>query len=105
MPLRITSPFPNSSMPKGSGVMDCTGFRTKYIASQLPAVSPALATKRGIVADLGSGASMCALSNGRSIESTMRFIALDSLPMGTRPEQVDRESCCTSLRERTPTTS
>jgi acetate kinase len=42
-----------------------------------------------IVAHLGSGASMCALSGGRSIESTMGFTALDGLPMGTRPGQTD----------------
>ena len=42
-----------------------------------------------IVAHLGSGASMCALVNGRSIESTMGFTALDGLPMGTRCGQID----------------
>jgi acetate kinase len=42
-----------------------------------------------IVAHLGSGASMCALSGGRSVESTMGFTALDGLPMGTRPGQID----------------
>ncbi len=32
---------------------------------------------------------MCALNNGHSIESTMGFTALDGLPMGTRPGQLD----------------
>ena len=32
---------------------------------------------------------MCALSGGRSIESTMGFTALDGLAMGTRPGQLD----------------
>jgi acetate kinase len=32
---------------------------------------------------------MCALLGGRSIESTMGFTALDGLPMGTRPGQLD----------------
>ncbi len=32
---------------------------------------------------------MCALDNGRSVESTMGFTALDGLPMGTRPGQID----------------
>jgi len=41
------------------------------------------------VAHLGSGASMCALVSGKSIESTMGFTALDGLPMGTRPGQLD----------------
>ena len=42
-----------------------------------------------IVAHLGSGASMCAIKDGRSVESTMGFTALDGLPMGTRPGQID----------------
>jgi acetate kinase len=42
-----------------------------------------------IVAHLGSGASMCALKGGQSVESTMGFTALDGLPMGTRPGQLD----------------
>jgi acetate kinase len=32
---------------------------------------------------------MCALADGRSIESTLGFTALDGLPMGTRPGQLD----------------
>jgi acetate kinase len=32
---------------------------------------------------------MCALLGGRSLESTMGFTALDGLPMGTRPGQLD----------------
>jgi len=36
-----------------------------------------------------AGASMCALADGRSIESTMGFTALDGIPMGTRPGQID----------------
>jgi acetate kinase len=32
---------------------------------------------------------MCAIANGRSVESTMGFTALDGLPMGTRPGQID----------------
>src|SRR5262249_30259402 len=41
------------------------------------------------VAHLGSGASLCALSAGKSIDSSMGFTALDGLPMGTRPGQLD----------------
>jgi acetate kinase len=42
-----------------------------------------------IVAHLGSGASMCALKNGKSVDSTLGFTALDGLCMGTRPGAVD----------------
>jgi acetate kinase len=65
------------------------GLSYEYIADLLPRVAPEIAGGRVIVAHLGNGASMCALSNGRSIESTMGFTALDGLPMGTRPGQID----------------
>jgi acetate kinase len=65
------------------------GLSYEYIASRLSEVAPQVASGRVIVAHLGSGASMCALANGRSIESTMGFTALDGLPMGTRPGQLD----------------
>jgi acetate kinase len=51
-------------------------------------MAPEIASGRVIVAHLGSGASMCALAGGRSIESTMGFTARDGLPMGTRPGQM-----------------
>jgi acetate kinase len=65
------------------------GLSYEYIAQRLPQVAPAIAGGRVIVAHLGSGASMCALAGGRSVESTMGFTALDGLPMGTRPGQLD----------------
>ena len=65
------------------------GLSYEYIAHRLPAVAPDIAAGRVIVAHLGSGASMCALLGGRSIESTMGFTALDGVPMGTRPGQLD----------------
>ena len=65
------------------------GLSYEYIASRLPQVAPEIANGRVIVAHLGSGASMCALMGGRSVETTMGFTALDGLPMGTRPGQID----------------
>jgi len=65
------------------------GLSYEYIAGRLRDVAPHAARGRVIVAHLGSGASMCALADGRSIESTMGFTALDGLPMGTRPGQID----------------
>jgi acetate kinase len=65
------------------------GLSYEYIAQTLPEVAPEIASGRVIVAHLGSGASMCALLGGRSVESTMGFTALDGLPMGTRPGQID----------------
>jgi acetate kinase len=65
------------------------GLSYEYIAKTLPQIAPGIAKGRVIVAHLGSGASMCALNQGRSAESTMGFTALDGLPMGTRPGQID----------------
>jgi acetate kinase len=65
------------------------GLSYEYIAGRLREVAPEIADRRVVVAHLGSGASMCALSGGKSIESTMGFTALDGIPMGTRPGQID----------------
>jgi acetate kinase len=65
------------------------GLSYEYVSDRLREVAPDVAAKRVIVAHLGSGASLCALSNSRSVESTMAFTALDGLPMGTRPGQID----------------
>lgn len=65
------------------------GLSYEYIARRLRDVAPEIADGRIVVAHLGSGASMCALKSGKSVESTMGFTALDGLPMGTRPGQLD----------------
>ncbi len=65
------------------------GLSYEYIAQALPQVAPEVADGRVIVAHLGSGASLCALKAGRSLDSTMGFTALDGLPMGTRPGALD----------------
>jgi acetate kinase len=65
------------------------GLSYEYVAQRLFEVAPAIAGGRVIVAHLGSGASMCGLLNGSSVESTMGFTALDGIPMGTRPGQID----------------
>jgi acetate kinase len=65
------------------------GLSYEYIASVLPQVAPEIAHGRVIVAHLGSGASLCAMRNGKSVDSTLGFTALDGLCMGTRPGTVD----------------
>ncbi|MGF1612837.1 MAG: acetate/propionate family kinase [Gammaproteobacteria bacterium] len=63
------------------------GLSYEYIAMKLPQYVPGAA--RVVVAHLGSGASLCAIRDGKSIESTLGFSALDGLPMGTRPGTLD----------------
>ena len=81
--------LPRAFYDKGIRRYGFHGLSYQYIAARLPEIAPEIAGGRVIVAHLGSGASMCALAGGRSIESTMGFTALDGLPMGTRPGQLD----------------
>ena len=65
------------------------GLSYEYIASVLPRLAPDIAAKRVIISHLGSAASLCALNNGRSVDSSFGFTALDGLCMGTSPGALD----------------
>jgi acetate kinase len=65
------------------------GLSYESIARSLQQRAPKLAGGRVVVAHLGSGASLCAIRDGVSVDSTMGFTALDGLPMGTRCGSVD----------------
>lgn len=65
------------------------GLSYEFIAQELPRVAPELAGKKVIVAHLGNGASLCAMENQRSMDSSMGFSALDGLVMGTRSGSID----------------
>ncbi|HJZ73472.1 MAG TPA: acetate/propionate family kinase [Vicinamibacterales bacterium] len=65
------------------------GLSYEYVSSVLPQVAPEIARRRVIVAHLGSGASLCALRGGASVDSSFGFTALDGLCMGTRPGAID----------------
>lgn len=65
------------------------GLSYEYVSQRLTEIAPEVARGRVIIAHLGSGASMCAVKEGRSIASTMGFSAMDGLIMGTRPGNLD----------------
>jgi len=65
------------------------GLSFEFIARRLAEISPALADKRTVVAHLGNGASLCAMRNGRSADTTMGLTPLDGLMMGTRCGAID----------------
>jgi len=65
------------------------GLSYEFIARRLRVLDPRLARRRVIVAHLGNGASLCAMLDGRSIDTTMSFTALDGLLMGSRPGNLD----------------
>jgi acetate kinase len=82
-------PLPRELRQAGIQRYGFHGLSYEYIASVLPEVAPKVASGRVIVAHLGSGASLCALKEGKSVDSTLGFTALDGLCMGTRPGALD----------------
>jgi acetate kinase len=82
-------PLPREIRDSGVQRYGFHGLSYEYIASVLPQVAPEIARGRVIVAHLGSGASLCALKDGRSVDHTLGFTALDGLCMGTRPGALD----------------
>lgn len=65
------------------------GISYEYIAQAFARIDPARAAGRVIAAHLGNGASACAMRNGKSVDSSMGFTALDGLMMGSRPGALD----------------
>jgi len=65
------------------------GLSFEFIAGQLKDMSPSLAGKRSVVAHLGSGASLCAMRDGVSVDTTMGLTPLDGLMMATRCGAID----------------
>jgi acetate kinase len=65
------------------------GLSYKHVASELATLDPDLAKGRVICAHLGSGASLCGMVEGVSIDTSMGFSALDGVPMATRPGSLD----------------
>jgi acetate kinase len=81
--------LPRALTAKGIRGYGFHGLSYEYIVSVMPEVAPDRANGRLVVAHLGNGASMCAISAGRSVATTMTFTAVDGLPMGTRTGSLD----------------
>lgn len=68
------------------------GFHGLAFASamrQLTVLDPALATARLVLVHLGGGSSLCAVADGRSVDTTMGLTPLDGVPMATRSGTLD----------------
>ncbi len=75
-------PVPETITAHGVRHWGFHGISYAYISRQLTAVAPN--AKRVIVAHLGGGASLCAMLDGKSIDTSMQFGAITGLPMATR---------------------
>lgn len=65
------------------------GLSYTYIAGKLHKIAPDIAGGKVVTAHLGSGASLCAMSARKSIDTSMGFSALDGIPMAARPGWID----------------
>jgi len=74
------------------------GISYDYISRQVPRFAPE--ARRVIAAHLGGGASMCAMLDGRSVDTTMGFAGLTGLPMATRSGDVPQDALLYLLRRK-----
>src|ERR1700722_6109497 len=65
------------------------GLSYEYVDHELHRLDARLLEGRVIVAHLGNGASMVALRQGNSVDTSMGFTPLEGLVMGTRSGDVD----------------
>jgi acetate kinase len=65
------------------------GLSYEYVMGELRTLEGELANGRVIIAHLGSGASMVAVRDGKSIDTSMGFTPLEGLVMATRSGDVD----------------
>lgn len=82
-------PLPWDCWKRGLRRYGFHGLSYDYMGVVLPERHGELARGRTIVAHLGSGASLCAMKELRSVATTMGFSALDGLVMGTRTGALD----------------
>ena len=76
------------------------GLSYEYVTKQLLATRPELASGHIVICHLGNGSSLCAVKDGRSMDTTMGFTALDGVPMGTRSGSIDPGVLLYLMREK-----
>jgi acetate kinase len=81
--------LPRSYIDEGVQRYGFHGLSYEYIMMKMHEIAPKKANGRIVIAHLGNGASMCAVKDGKCLDSTMGFTALDGLLMGTRCGSLD----------------
>ncbi len=81
--------IPREWFDKGVKRYGFHGLSYAYVAGALKTLEPETAGGRAVVAHLGSGASLCALDNGVSRDTSMGFSTIDGVPMATRSGAID----------------
>jgi acetate kinase len=81
--------IPQAITDKGVRRYGAHGLSYAWSAQVLKEKYPDLAAGRVVVAHLGNGSSLCAIKDGKGIDTTMGMTVLDGLPMGTRCGTID----------------
>jgi acetate kinase len=83
-------PIPRQLYDRGIRRLGFHGLSYTYLRDELRRVAGDVAANgRVVLAHLGSGASLAALSGGRPVDTTMAFTPAAGLVMGTRPGDLD----------------
>ena len=90
-------PVPPEIIAKGVRHWGFHGISYAYISRQLPSVMPT--AKKVVVAHLGGGASLCAMKDGKSIDTSMQFGAITGVPMATRSGDFPADAVFYLLKE------
>ncbi len=90
--------LPKDVLDAGARHWGYHGISYDYISRQVPKFAPQ--ARRVIAAHLGGGASMCAMLDGKSVETTMGFAGLTGLPMATRSGDVPQDLLFYLLRSK-----
>ena len=90
LPVASRFPIPRALTNEGIKRYGFHGLSYEFVSRQLPDLLGEEKARGGIViAHLGNGASMCALRDGQSRDTSMGFTAVDGLMMGTRTGALD----------------
>lgn len=98
-PLFTSFALPQEFADKGVRRYGFHGLSYEWIAHVLRRDHPDLVKGRVVAAHLGNGASLCAIIDGKSIDTTMGMTALDGLPMGTRCGALDPGAVIYMIRD------
>lgn len=92
-------PLPRAYRDKGYRRYGFHGLNYAHVVHALPELTGRPLPRRLLAAHLGSGASMCAILDGRSVATTMGFSTADGLVMGTRTGSIDPGVIVALLRD------
>ncbi len=82
-------PIPRRYQAKGVERYGFHGLSYAYLMEELGRLDPAAARGRVILAHLGNGASLAAVRDGKSVDTSMGFTPTAGLVMGTRTGDLD----------------